>query len=240
MNKSSAKKTGRIGVLLAVAVGTAMSTAQPATAGPGEPSVMVQTVGREIIVSVSRGFAAGGVPDPNCTPTVREASFGGAPQFDWSPPTVSEAVASGATPNATNRSTVTVPRDGTYAVGAVCRDPWGQFFAPAIAVQVGNPAPVGPGIETTLWSQPIPIPTQITRAISITVHNSGSGGPCGAAVKQVAGLGNFEFQSSTPEQFADPGTSRTMSAIQPGPGTYAVVGMCGSTPSYPPVFLFVP
>lgn len=202
--------------------------------------MMVQTVGREIIITVNRAFNAGGRPDPNCTPTVREASFGGAPQFDWSPPTASEAIANGGTPNATNRSTVVVPRDGTYAVGAVCRDPWGQFFAPATAVQIGSRPQVGPSIETMLWTQPFPIPTEVTRAISVTVHNSGSDGPCGAAVKQVAGIGSFEFQSSTPEQFADPGTSRTMSAVQPGPGTYAVVGMCGSTPSYPPVFLFVP
>ncbi len=239
------RRTSWTGVPLAVALGIGVINmgvinVGTASAAPTPPAFMTSTVGNAITIAVVKDNPAGGRPNPICAPVVQEIRLDDQPGYRYSPPTSAEAIASGGIPALSAASTVVVPHDGIYAVGAVCRDPGGESSAPPLVVTIGGPPVSGPEVRAESWQKPVPVPGGPDKAVAVTVNAAGSPGPCGALVKQVSYVGKpFEFRSTAPVDFAPPGESRIVSALIPGPGTYLAVGTCPGYQTWPPVYVNV-
>ena len=135
------RKAGRLswtGLPLAVALGMGVINVGAASAAPTPPAFMTSTVGDAITIAVVKDNPAGGLPNPSCAPVVQEIRLDDQPGYRFAPPTSAEAIAGGGIPAISAASTVVVPHDGIYAVGAVCRDPGGESPAPPLIVTIGG------------------------------------------------------------------------------------------------------
>ncbi|CAM2947534.1 hypothetical protein SKPI104516_11395 [Skermania piniformis] len=167
---------------------------------------------------------------PDCAPVVKEILRNDDGGFRWAPQ---------ARTDGPPVYSVTVPNDGVYALGAVCRDGAEEYYAQATPVVVGDAPASGPLVSTLPWVKPFPELPGVDRAVAATVTSGNE--PCGVEVTELNYVGApFRFSSSRPEDFVPPHSVKVISVLPPRGGVYMTVGTCGSYSTWPPQFASVP
>lgn len=226
----------RLGITLAVGAtvaGGGLVAAGEADAALSSPTVTVNNSGRTINITVTNPNPAVDSAEKfgsACVPLVLEyrlAGVGGGEPFRWSPEPDIDAepesieqageilVSAGiAPPQRSASSSVTVPSDGVYMVGAVCE----SDVEPG-ARSVGGVPPLAIGAQTGV---PVNVSVQGRGITASVTNNTGvAGSVCTAAI------GELDFSRPDPYRsepnWEDPGT---VTVTVPRDGYYAVTGVC--------------
>lgn len=232
-------KSVAVAALTTLGLAGATALAPNAFAAPLPPTFTASSNGQVITVTVTNPNEGEATfpPDSLCFPLIYEYILSSEDAFEWQPdpgeheetdpPTAQELTDAGfALPGGSATSTVEVPRDGLYVVGAACTAEDGESFSDRV-----QPVVIGPVSGGT----PITAAADGDR-ITATVTNNTTDSECTVHVVRLSMTPETVFTPDAPTDFAfNPGDTATITTDPLTAGHYAVGGVCGDgTYSTPP------
>ena len=235
-------KSVAVAALTTLGLACATALAPNAFAAPLPPTFTASSSGQVITVTVTNPNEGEVTfpPDSICFPLIYEYVLFGDDEFTWQPDPVDHdqtdpltaqklTDAGFALPGASATSSVEVPRDGLYVVGAACSAEDGESFAERVQPVVIGPVSGGTPITAAA----------VGDRITATVTNNTTDSECTVHVVRLSMTPQPVFTPDAPTDFAfNPGDTATITTGPLTAGHYAVSGICSDgTYSTPPAVI---
>lgn len=221
-----------VAALTTLGVAVATAVAPNALAAPAPPTFSASGSGSSITVTVNNPNAGSAQipPDSVCFPVIVEYSPGPGAEgpFRWvpddvdygegEPPTPQDLTEAGfALPGGSSTSTVEVPRNGLYIVGAVCKSDDGESASDRVQPITIGPASGGTPISASPSGQ----------RITATVTNNTAEAECTVVVVRLSLSPELVYTPDpTTDVAVNNGDTATITTGTLPPGYYAVSGIC--------------